>query len=151
MAREDWLLGVAADHPLAAKDVVSVEELAVHPIFGVPDALTGRLQNPLYPITTPAGLPIPRRGVARTFAEVLSLVARNENVFPTTVSVPKYYRHPGVVFVPLSGWPQGVRSLWWRGQGNSALVVAFTRFATESAGRENPGYGGWLGPRSLDG
>lgn len=78
MSREQWLLGVARDHPLAGQGDVSVEVLATHPIFGTPDAVTGELHNPLYPANTPQGEPIPRRGVARTFTEVLALVARQE-------------------------------------------------------------------------
>lgn len=139
MSREDWVLGVANDHPLAGREVVSVEELAVYPIFGVPDALTGRLSNPLYPAATPRGLPLSYRGVGRTLAEVLALVARNENVFPTTVSFPKFHRHPGVSFIPLTGWPQGARTLMWRAQGNNALVGVFIRFASEVSAPAKPG------------
>lgn len=152
MAREDWVLGVARTHPLAELDVVSVEELAVHPIFGVPDPLTGRLGNPLYPETTPGGLPIPRRGVARTFAEALRLVARQENVFPTSASFPTYYRHPDVVFIPMHGWPPATRTLVWRAHGNGPLVRAFVDLATAPAPMEppKPGWAGWHGPRPLD-
>ena len=150
MSREDWVLGVARDHPLVACDEVSVEELAVYPIFGIPDALTGRLHNPLYPATTPRGLPITYRGIARTLAEVLAMVARQQNVFPTSVSFPKYYGHPGVVFMPLSGWPQGTRTLLWRAQGNNVLISAFTRFAAQETGPAKPGYGDWWGSRTLE-
>jgi DNA-binding transcriptional LysR family regulator len=94
MSREDWVLGVARGHPLADRDVVSVEELADHAIFGSPDQLNGELCNPFYPATTPKGRCIPRRGVARTFAEVLTLVARGENVFPAGASFPTHYGHP---------------------------------------------------------
>ena len=107
MSREDWVLGVARSHPLASRDVVSVEELADQAIFGVPDSLTGELFNPLYPTHTPKGRAIPRRGMARTFAEVLALVAQRENVFPAGASFPAHYGHPEVVFVPLHGWPPG--------------------------------------------
>jgi hypothetical protein len=60
MSREDWVLGVARGHPLADRDVVSVEELADYAIFGSPDPLTGKLSNPFYPATTPKGRRIPR-------------------------------------------------------------------------------------------
>jgi DNA-binding transcriptional LysR family regulator len=155
MSREDWILGVARGHPLAARDVVSVEELADLAIFGVPDPITGDLYNPLYPARTPKGLPIPRRGVARTFAEVLALVARGENVFPAGASFPAHYGHPEVVFVPLHGWPPATRTLIWRTHSNSALVTAFIDTATagQTPGRPrlgNPGYGDWRGPRILD-
>ncbi|WP_084259338.1 LysR family transcriptional regulator [Microtetraspora malaysiensis] len=131
MSREHWVLGVARTHPLAEHDVVSVEELATHAIFGVPDPLTGRLHNPLYPETTPTGLPIPRRGVARTFAEVLRLVAQQDNVFPTVASFPTYYGHPDVVFVPMHGWPPAARTLIWRAHGNNPGVRAFIGLATD--------------------
>ncbi|MEU0568605.1 LysR substrate-binding domain-containing protein [Nonomuraea sp. NPDC005983] len=43
MAREAWVLGVARTHLLAGHEAVVAEELAVHPIFGVPHPLTGHL------------------------------------------------------------------------------------------------------------
>ncbi|HEY1667632.1 MAG TPA: LysR family transcriptional regulator [Trebonia sp.] len=155
MSSEDWVLGVACSHPLAARDVVSVEELADHAIFGVPDSFTGELVNPLYPVRTPNGRPIPRRGIARTFAEVLALVARRENVFPAGASFPAHYGHPEVVFVPLHGWPPATRTVLWRAQGNTALVTAFLDTATAERSPDlprlgNPGYGDWPGPRALD-
>ena len=154
MSREDWVLGVARGHPLAAKDVVSVEELADHAIFGVPDSFTGELVNPLYPVRTPNGRPIARRGIARTFAEVLALVARRENVFPAGASFPAHYGHPEVVFVPLHGWPPATRTVLWRAQGNTALVTAFIDTATAERSPDlprlgNPGYGDWPGPRTV--
>ena len=155
MSREDWVLGVACSHPLAARDVVSVEELADYAIFGVPDSFTGELVNPLYPVRTPKGRPIPRHGIARTFAEVLALVARRENVFPAGTSFPAHYGHPEVVFVPLHGWPPATRTVLWRAQGNTALVTAFIDTATAERAPDlprlgNPGYGDWPGPRTVD-
>jgi DNA-binding transcriptional LysR family regulator len=155
MSQEDWVLGVARGHPFAARDVISVEELAGQPIFGVPDPITGELYNPLYPARTPKGLPIPRRGIARTFAEVLALVARGENVFPAGASFPAHYGHPEVVFVPLHGWPPATRTLIWRAHSNTALVTAFIDTATAGQAPDrprlgNPGYGDWRGPRVLD-
>ncbi|HEY2508906.1 MAG TPA: LysR family transcriptional regulator [Streptosporangiaceae bacterium] len=154
MSREDWVVGVAEGHPLAERDVVSVEELADQAIFGVPDPLTGELFNPLYPDCTPKGRPILRRGVARTFAEVLSLVARGENVFPAGLSFSSYYRHPQIVFVPLHGWPPATRTLLWRAHSNTALVTAFIETATAERSADlpklgNPGYGDWPGPRAI--
>lgn len=155
ISREDWVLGVARGHPLAGRDVVSVEELADQAIFGVPDSFTGDLVNPLYPARTPKGRPIPRRGIARTFAEVLALVARRENVFPAGASFPAHYGHPAVVFVPLHGWPPATRTLLWRAHGNTALVTAFIDTATAERPPDlprlgNPGYGDWSGPRVVD-
>lgn len=155
MSCEDWVIGVGRGHPLASRDVVSVEELADYAIFGVPHALTGELFNPFYPTQTPKGRAIPLRGIARTFAEVLALVARRENVFPAGASFPAHYGHPEVVFVPLHGWPQATRTLVWRAHGNTALVTAFidTALAEPVPDRPrlgNPGYGDWPGPRVLD-
>jgi DNA-binding transcriptional LysR family regulator len=155
MSREDWVLGVARGCPLAGRDVVSVEELADYAIFGSPDPLTGKLSNPFYPAKTPKGRCIPRRGIARTFAEVLALVARGENVFPAGGSFPTHYGHPGIVFVPLHGWPPATRRLVWRENGNTALATAFIDTATAGTARDrprlgNPGYGDWPGPRVLE-
>jgi DNA-binding transcriptional LysR family regulator len=155
ISREDWVLGVGRGHVLATRDVISVEELADYAIFGIPDSLTGELFNPLYPACTPKGSPIPRRGIARTFAEVLALVARLENVFPAGASFPANYGHPEVVFVPLHGWPPATRTLLWRVHGNTALVNAFIDTAAADRPSDlprlgNPGYGDWPGPRPVD-
>ena len=154
MSEENWVVGVAREYPLAYRDVVSVEELADYGIFGIPDAVTGELHNPLYPSQTPKGRPIPHRGIARTFAEVLRLVAQQENVFPVGESFPSHYGHPDVVFIPLHGWPPATRTLVWRTQGNSARVNAFIETATASQPTPRsrlgtPGYGDWPGPREL--
>lgn len=152
MSREEWVLAVARTHPLAEHDVISVEELGAHAIFGVPDPLTGDLHNPLYPEKTPNGVPIARRGVARTLAEVLRLVARQENVFPTSASFAIYYGHPDVVFIPLHGWPPATRTLVWRRYGNNPLVRAFIGLATDPPPKPSakPGWTDWPGPRQLD-
>jgi len=154
ISQESWVLGVAREHPLADRDVVSVEELADYAIFGIPHGVTGELHNPLYPSQTPKGRPIPHRGIARTFAEVLTLVAQQENVFPVGESFPGHYGHPEVVFIPLHGWPPATRTLVWRTQRNSASVDAFIDTATASQPKPRsrlgtPGFGDWRGPRDL--
>jgi hypothetical protein len=86
---------------------------------------------------------------------VLALVARRDNVFPAGASFPAHYGHPGVVFVPLHGWPLATRTLIWRAHGNAAPVSAFIDAATAEPVLDrpplgNPGYGDWPGPRVLD-
>jgi DNA-binding transcriptional LysR family regulator len=130
MSSEPWVLGVARDHPLAGQGAVSVEELGRYPIFGVPDALNGTLHNPLYPTTTPQGRALSYRGIARTFAKVLPLVAAGENVFPTGESFPNYYGHPDVRVVPMYGWQPVIRILLWR-RGTDGKAAAFARLAAE--------------------
>jgi len=153
MSRENWVLGVAREHPLADRDVVSVEELADYAIFGIPNEVTGELHNPLYPSQTPKGRLIPSRGIARTFAEVLTLVARQENVFPVGESFTSHYGHPDVVFIPLHGWPPATRTLVWRTQRNSASVNAIIDTATARPMPRprlgTPGYRDWQGQRNL--
>jgi DNA-binding transcriptional LysR family regulator len=132
MAAEPWLLGVAKAHPLAMRESVSVEVLGEYPIFGVPDTLTGTLHNPIYPPATPAGRPIRYRGIARSHADVLALVAAGENVFPTSTSFPSYYGHPGVRFIPMTGWPPATRFLLLR-RDPDPMAAEFARIAAEVA------------------
>jgi DNA-binding transcriptional LysR family regulator len=154
ISEEEWVVAVAAGHPLSGRDLVDVEELAHYAIFGVPDSVTGEVANPLYPAITPGGAPIPRRGVARTLAEVLALVGSGESVLPVGESFPLYYNRPDVVFVPLRGWPPASRHLVWRAHGNVGIVNAFIDLALGGAGMAaertfTPGYGDWPGPRVL--
>ena len=139
--------GSPGTDPLAGQEAVSVEELSQYPIFGIPDARTGALHNPLYPATTPTGLALSYRGIARSFIEVLALVAAGENVFPTAESFPLYYGHPDVRFVPMHGWPPARRILVYR-QGSDPTTMAFVTLAAEP---DPPAalHSGWLGPRTL--
>lgn len=113
IARYARMLGVAADHPLAARPSVSVEVLADHP---VPNwdfhGLAAEVLRAMVPTETPSGRPIrPYPTPVRTVSEVTSLVARGRVVLPTVAM--QRFGTDGVVLVPIHDLPPVPLGLIW--------------------------------------
>jgi DNA-binding transcriptional LysR family regulator len=128
LSREDRVLLVAVDHPLAGRPSVSVEDLAGHT---VPDVVTVPRETvaAFVPSTTPSGRPIARRTVQAP-GEAVTLVALGEVVAPTVASFEHHYRHPGTTTVPLTGLPPSETALVWLTRHHSAKTAAFADTAT---------------------
>jgi DNA-binding transcriptional LysR family regulator len=126
---EPRVLAVAADHPLAGRDLVSIEEVADYPVTecaGVPKTI----MDAFVPPRTPAGRPIHRldRSPVRPY-ELASLVARGKVVHPTVPSFATYYGEPGIVYVPIADLPPLRSALVWRRPAGSPLIPHFVRIA----------------------
>ncbi|GLX03602.1 LysR family transcriptional regulator [Microbispora sp. NBRC 16548] len=125
IAREERLLAVPAGHPLAERGSASVEDLADLGVFALRSSPEG-LSCPFVPLYTPGGRLIPRRGAFSSYSEMLELVARREGVHPLAVSLLKFHRHPGVVFVPIPDLPPVEVALVWPTDDRNTDVRAFT-------------------------
>ncbi|MGP3966564.1 LysR family transcriptional regulator [Streptomyces sp. 6N223] len=127
-------------HPLAGKDVVDVEELAVggHPVI-YPE-LPPWFGEFWVPTTTPGGRALDlRRLPARYVEDVLRLVAEGELAHLTFASLLEAYDRPGVVLAPLTGLPPvPVRAVWAAGP-REHLAAAFAEHAAVHAAEA-----GWL-------
>src|SRR5580704_16470858 len=64
--RQDRVVAVAASHPLARHETVSVEDLAGQPVARPPTAFPPALWEALVPPNTPSGKPIPQTHDARS-------------------------------------------------------------------------------------
>jgi DNA-binding transcriptional LysR family regulator len=110
---EPRVLAVAANHPLAGRDRVSIEEVADYAVTecaGVPKTI----MQAFIPPRTPAGRPIRRidRSPVRPY-ELASLVARGKVVHPTVPSFVTYYGEPGISYVPIADLPPLRSALIW--------------------------------------
>ncbi|GAB3845422.1 hypothetical protein GCM10029963_23700 [Micromonospora andamanensis] len=72
---ERRVLAVAATHPLARAESVSLEVLADHPLIQYPPITSAAFKRDRTPEQTPTGRPIPKGPHGNTFSEMLSLVA----------------------------------------------------------------------------
>jgi DNA-binding transcriptional LysR family regulator len=99
---ESRLLAVAAEHPLAGQQTVSLETLAAHPVIQVPAGMPEAFRNDRNPPHTPSGAPIPRGPRADSFSETLTLVAAGRGVFPVGDSVARLYPRPNIAYLPFS-------------------------------------------------
>lgn len=127
------LVAIARAHPLAARPVITIEELAdlkvIQPEATVPEELKRTFWPPTH---TPAGHPIPRAAVARTEQEMLSTVAHGSGVFITTTALPRHFTHPDVAFIPFTGMPPARVALVWRRDNDKSKVIEFANLVVSS-------------------
>ena len=131
VSRGSRALAVAPDHPLAARDHVTVEDLAD---FRVPhfDGWPRELHEAWIPATTPSGRPIPYTRIPRgerSALEIATRVARGELVHPTASSAARYLGPVELTAVPIKGLPPFRSALIWRRGTNEAKVREFIRVA----------------------
>lgn len=125
------VLAVASDHPLAERGTASLEDLADHHVVDLgPEAPEYWLAS-MVPTRTPLGRRIPRGPVARTFHEILSLVASGHCVHPLGELAARYNRPPGITFLPLPEAPTLEFALTWRTDADTSALRALARTAAD--------------------
>jgi DNA-binding transcriptional LysR family regulator len=129
---DDRALAVAADHPLAARESVTVEDLAGYTIAYNPST-PRELLEAFLPSVTPSGRPIPWRE-ATDPVQLMTLVARGEVVHCTVASMPDFFSYPGVTYVPFSDLPPSSAGLVWRTGAETAAVRAFVAAVVDVLG-----------------
>jgi DNA-binding transcriptional LysR family regulator len=129
IARYPRVLAVAADHPLAGEESVSVEVLADHPVptwefHGLAD----RVRRAMVPARTPTGRAVRAHPtVVRTVGEVTSLVARGQVVLPTVTL--QRFGTERIVLVPIRDLPPVPLGLIWCTSHESARIRALAEVA----------------------
>ncbi|MFF3612383.1 LysR family transcriptional regulator [Streptomyces sp. NPDC002580] len=130
---ERRVLAVAAGHPLAGADRVSVEVLAEHPVVQYPEVTSVGFKKDRTPDRTPSGRPVPRGPVGGSFSEMLTLVAMGKGVLPVGEHSRRYYPRPDVAYVPLHDARPIERGLVWKEGNTTERVREFVRAATDAA------------------
>ncbi|WP_460065343.1 LysR family transcriptional regulator [Streptomyces sp. YKOK-I1] len=125
------VLAVAADHPLAGQGTASLEDLADHHVVDIGPGLPEYWVASMAPTRTPLGRRVPRGPVARTFHEILSLVASGRCVHPLGEIAARYNKPPGVVFLPLTDAPALEFALTWRTGADSPALRALAETAAD--------------------
>ncbi|MFJ6541984.1 LysR family transcriptional regulator [Streptomyces sp. NPDC091385] len=135
---ERRLLAVAAGHPLAREESVSLEVLAEHPVVQYPEITSTGFKRDRTPDRTPSGRPVPKGPAGRTFSEMLTLVAMGHGVLPVGEHARRYYPRPDLAYVPLHDAPPIRRGPVWRTDNTSARVREFVRAAVDAARGDAP-------------
>ncbi|MGC5010509.1 LysR family transcriptional regulator [Streptosporangium sp. DT93] len=125
------VLAVPAGHPLAGRGTASLEDLADNHVVDLGPGAPEYWVASMVPTRTPLGRRVPRGPAARTFHEILSLVAGGHCVHPLGELAARYNRPPGVVFVPLRDAPDLRWALTWRSSTENPAVRALARTAAE--------------------
>lgn len=127
------VLAVPANHTLARRDSVSLEDLARDQVFACSGDVPEYWQEHLAPSHTPGGQPVRRGRMAGTLQETLALVGAGHGISPVGADVCRSYAPRGVVYVPFADAEQFEYGLVWRASGATARVRAFVAVAAELA------------------
>ncbi|MFG1708805.1 LysR family transcriptional regulator [Nonomuraea sp. M3C6] len=149
LSREPRVLAVCSDHPLAARDEVSIEDLAGYEVMHF-DTMPKEFHNVWIPAKTPTGRPIRHRRFSehslgdrgRMTSELLYLITIGRVVHPTVPSFANMFAHPDIVYVPIPDMPPLCSALVWRRRGSNPLLrdfVAVARDVVRNSGRASPG------------
>jgi DNA-binding transcriptional LysR family regulator len=129
LAREPRVLAVAADHPLADRPRISIEDVAEYPVAPITDS-PKELIDAAIPRITPGGRRI--RRLARrptTPHELTALVARGKIVHPTFPSFAEYFGQPSIKYVPITDMPALKSGLARRRRDPNPRLREFVRVA----------------------
>ncbi|WP_432156538.1 LysR family transcriptional regulator [Streptomyces sp. bgisy153] len=137
LLREARVLAVAAGHPLAGAESVSLEVLADHPVVQYPAITSEGFKRDRTPDRTPSGRPVPKGPVGGSFSEMLTLVALGRGVLPVGEHSRRYYPRPDIVYVPVRDAPPIERGLIWAPGNATERVRAFVRAASDAARGES--------------
>ncbi|MDH6463372.1 DNA-binding transcriptional LysR family regulator [Micromonospora sp. A200] len=132
---EGRVLAVAAGHPLAGAESVSLEVLADHPVVQYPAVTSAEFKRDRTPDRTSSGRPVPRGPVGNTFSEMLSLVAMDRGVLPVGEHTRRYYPRPDVAYVPIHDAPPIRRGPVWLETNTTERVREFVRAAADTVRR----------------
>lgn len=129
---ERRVLAVAAEHPLAREESVSLEVLAEHPMVQYPPVTSAEFKRDRTPDHTPSGRPVPKGPAGNTFSEMLTLVAMGRGVLPVGEHSRRYYPRPDIAYVPIHDAPPIERGPVWLETNTTARVREFVRAATDA-------------------
>ncbi|MFC8517557.1 LysR substrate-binding domain-containing protein [Streptomyces sp. NPDC057257] len=133
LLRERRVLAVAAGHPPAGEEAVSLEVLAEHPVVQYPEATSVGFKRDRTPDRTPSGRPVPKGPAGGSFSEMLTLVAMGEGVLPVGEHARRYYPRPDVAHVPLHDAPFIERGPVWLEGNTTERVREFVRATADVA------------------
>jgi DNA-binding transcriptional LysR family regulator len=132
VGREQRVLAVARDHPLAGRQSVSLEDVASYQVIGLTDLGPKEIAAAYVPEKTPSGRRIRRLRVSvRDFTDLVILVARGRVVQPTVASAASRFAHPNVVCLPMTDMPPSSTALVWRRGARDPRLRALVDVARE--------------------
>ncbi|GAB2941017.1 LysR family transcriptional regulator [Micromonospora polyrhachis] len=129
---EARVLAVAAGHPLAGAESVSLEVLAEHPVVQYPSMTSAAFKRDRTPDRTPAGHPVRKGPAGNSFSEMLSLVAMGRGILPVGEHTRRYYPRPDVAYVPIHDAPPIERGPIWLESNTTARIREFVRAAADA-------------------
>ncbi|GAA4599256.1 DNA-binding transcriptional LysR family regulator [Actinoplanes octamycinicus] len=129
---ERLVLAVASDHPLAAREQATMEDLGDYPVIfpdgPIPDYVWAQHTPPV----TPSGRPIQRGVGVTTLNEALTAVAGGGVITPVGAQIAESRVRRDITFLPIADGPVLRYAPVWRRAGETPLVRAFLRAAEDA-------------------
>lgn len=135
---EDRVLAVAAGHPLAGRNAVTLEDLAGMPLLTIAGDIPEYWLEHQLPTRTPSGRPIGRGPSVTNVQEALTLVAGGKGALLAGAHMALYHGRPGISYVPVEGDAPLGYGLMWRSDGVHRATELFGRMLHEVAGTMPP-------------
>jgi DNA-binding transcriptional LysR family regulator len=132
---QERVLLVAADHPVASKDSVSVEILADFELASVPPTLPESIRDTFIPPATPAGKPTRRTVPIQSMSEAIALIASGRIAHPTVTSMAEKLHRADIALVSIHDLPPVPLGLVWCTAHENARIRAFADTAATLATR----------------
>lgn len=129
LEHEPRFVGLPADHRLAGRASISIEEILDEPILAAPKS-AGPWRDYWLATEYRAGAAPNIVEEAANFDAELQAVAFGKAVTITSLAAKLYYARPGVVFVPLADAPPVEVALAWIGDPPSKVISAFVASAS---------------------
>ncbi|MFF5532216.1 LysR family transcriptional regulator [Streptomyces cinerochromogenes] len=130
---EERVLAIGSVHPLAARDSVSLEDLADVPLLTIAGDVPDYWLEHHAPARTPSGRPIARGPGMTNMQEALMLVAAGQGALLAPAHTALYHARPGVAYVPFADAEPTGYGLVWRAGHTTGAVQAFAGAAREVA------------------
>jgi DNA-binding transcriptional LysR family regulator len=112
LSQEGWVACVWSDHRLASRPTVLLSDLLAEPIIAAPSS-AGGWRDYWIALDYRAAAPATIAGEAATFESEFNAVAQGKGISITVETAARYYRRPGVVFIPISDAPPCSVALAW--------------------------------------
>ncbi|MDT2004369.1 LysR family transcriptional regulator [Rhodococcus jostii] len=130
---EDFMVALPADHPLAGRDDVRIEELANEPWVTLPADPGSALRDSLQRAAHDAGFTPRIVQSAPDSMALMALVSAEVGCALTVSSVAENVNNPDVVFLPLAGGPSTLQlRIAWRADDDSAALREVLRLSEQA-------------------
>ncbi|MBM9617271.1 LysR family transcriptional regulator [Streptomyces zhihengii] len=130
---EDRVLAVAAGHPLAGRDRVTLEDLGDVTLLAIDGDIPEYWLEHQLPTRTPGGRSIARGPSVTNLQEALTLVAGGRGALLSGAHTALYHGRPGIRYIPVEEDKPLGYGLMWRSGGGSRAIRLFGRAAREIA------------------
>lgn len=128
LSEEGWVACVPRDHRLATRRAVRLAEVLSEPIVAAP-ASAGGWRDYWIAAAYRNDRPVTIAAEAATYEAEFTTVAQGKAISITSETSARYFRRPGVVFVPIKDAPPCTVALAWPRRNAAPAVRRFVRLA----------------------